>query len=104
MALSARQQTAGAFLAVVVSCAAAAFGLSYLVGAPRGAQHSCPSMPGASRAAMIEACTYPPDELRWALEWGAGGLVLGVLAGIAVIGWFGPFDRSRPSPRSRRRR
>ena len=57
-----------------------AIGLSVaaILGAPNGAAHSCPS------GAPSSACVYPPNTARWLIEWGIGGLVVGLVLSAVV--------------------
>jgi hypothetical protein len=60
-------------LALPVLFAAAGYVVGVIVGAPPGADHSCP--PGAPGW----ACRYPPDTAGWELRWTLGGLLAGAV-------------------------
>jgi hypothetical protein len=74
-----RTRTVAVLYAIPVATAALGYAISTIVGAPSGADHSCPS------SAPISACRYPPNTARWALEWTAGGLLVGVA--LTAIAW-----------------
>jgi hypothetical protein len=65
-------------LAYALGCAAIGLSVSYLLSAPRGADHSCPS--GSS----VQACHYPPDQTSWSIIWTIAGLMVGLLLGFAA--------------------
>lgn len=83
-----RTRTVTSLYALPLTAAAIGYAISAMLGAPPGADHSCPSM------APLDACRYPPNTARWALSWTAGGLLVGVA--LASLTWL--FLR-RPHPR-----
>jgi UPF0716 family protein affecting phage T7 exclusion len=69
-----------AWLVVALVCATSSlgFGLSWLVSAPQGADHSCPA------GSKPSDCHYPADQLSWTVWWTIGGLALGLGIGLTI--------------------
>ena len=66
-------------LALAVLGGSVALVVALVIGAPLGADHSCPA------GAPVTSCHYPPDTTPWLVEWGVGGALLGVVLWVAVL-------------------
>jgi hypothetical protein len=58
--------------------AAIGLGISFLIAAPLGADHSCPA------GATPSQCRYPPNQTSWSVLWMIAGLVVGLCIGLVA--------------------
>ena len=66
-------------LALAALGGSVALALALVIGAPLGADHSCPA------GAPVTSCHYPPNTAAWLVEWGVGGVVVGLALAIVIV-------------------